>query len=141
MAVDREALRVRLIDILATFGPRRSWDGPGGQRRVDYWLDRLMEADRPDDGSPPSTWQEETERLRRRVAELEVAYDLRLEDLEDLEAERDGLWRRLAVLRALHGPAVSGGALVCGRDGEAWPCRTAVILDDDTPSLPVVDSE
>jgi hypothetical protein len=73
VTVDREALRVRLLDILSAFAPRRVWEA---DHRVRYWLDRLMEADRPDDGSEKAAAVLEVERLRRRVAELETAFDL-----------------------------------------------------------------
>lgn len=124
--IDREALRVRLLDVLATFAPRHAWDH---DRRVDYWTDRLMEADRPGEVGEVLTRGElesllsvtrysrgkrwaterladavlllvkpdpEVEALRRRVAELEVALGL----MDD--AERDAEDELHEVERALH---------------------------------------
>jgi hypothetical protein len=85
--IDRERLRVRLLDVLAVFVPR---DVAEEDHRLEGWLDRLMEAD-----LEPA----EVERLNARVAELKVAFDLEKDAYRDLEQElgeaRDALRFRL----------------------------------------------
>jgi hypothetical protein len=143
--IDREVLRVRLLDVLSTFGPRRVFDE---DRRVGYWMDRLMEADRPDDGSEKAVAVLEVERLRRRVAELEVAFDLERHVVADLEAEDrelEGELRR-RLQRDAHVVAVEA-------ERDALRARLVAVMavtsdpavrwaaTHDTPSTTVVDSE
>lgn len=152
--IDEEVLRVRLVDILATFAPRRTWEA---SPRVRYWMDRLMEAERPDDGSEKPAVVLEVEGLRRRVAELEVAFDLERHVVAELEDEdrrlEEALLERLQrdahvvavtaerdALRARVG-AVSALPVEVDPSGRAWLNADDVRAILDTPSTPVVDSE
>lgn len=137
--IDRERLRIRLLDILGLMAPRDGWEN---DHRIERWLDSLMEADLE---------PREVERLERRVVELKLAFDLEkgvereLEadamHLEDalrarmardvhviaIEAERDDLRRKIEAVRALAG-------------GRRYIGIPALLYALDTPSTPVVDS-
>jgi hypothetical protein len=155
--IDRDVLRVRLLDILSLFAPRRGWEV---DHRVRYWLDRLMEAERPDDGSAKSAPVLEVERLRRRVAELELAFDLERHVVAELEAEdreleralrerlqrdahvvaveaeRDALQRQVDAVREV----IEEASASVGRPDQ-WLVAGRVAKVLDTPSTTVVDSE
>jgi hypothetical protein len=145
VSIDRDVLRIRLLDVLAVFGPRHVWEA---DHRVRYWVDRLMEADRPDDGSEKAAAVLEVERLRRRVAELEVAFDLERHVVADLEAEDRELETELRkrLQRDAHVVAVEA-------ERDALRARIVAVMEvtvdpavrwaatHDTPSTSVVDSE
>lgn len=131
MTIDRDHLRMRLLDILGALNLREIWEV---DHRLDRWLDWLMEADRPSEAGGA---------LDRRALELV---------LEETRWSRSNRWatpllaerilalvrpnERVAAALALHKIGAHGFCQECTR---IWPCATARALGADTPSTSVVD--